>query len=224
MCADNEPGAEVYALAVDKYQARIVFDEAKRMVEASPELRAQLKVYKDVLFDQETLSTFRVLSADVPTKHGLNPHGVVIDELHAHKSREIWDVMTTAQGTRREPLRLAITTAGFDRESLCYELHVYGQDVRNGVRDDPSFFSVHYGAADGADWTDREVWRKVNPALGDFLHEEYLEEEFRQALASPARQNTFRRLYLNQWVEQRVRWLDLEVWDQQGLCQSSATQ
>ena len=87
-----------------------------------------------------------------------------------------------------------------------------------GRSSDPSFLSVHYGAADTDDWRDRAVWQAANPALGDFLQPEFLEDEFRQAEASPARQNTFRRLYLNQWVEQRTRWLDLERWDQQAAC------
>lgn len=222
LCADGEAGAEVYALATDRLQARIVFGEAQRMVQSSPDLAAQLKVYRDVIADPETLSVFRVLSADVPTKHGFNPHGVILDELHAHKSRDLWDVMTTAQGTRREPLRLAITTAGYDRESLCYELHSYARDVRSGVITDPSFLSVHYGARDHQDWRDRAVWAEANPALGDFLRPEFLEDEFRQAEASPARQNTFRRLYLNQWVEQRTRWLELERWDAQAACPAPA--
>src|SRR5262249_10535841 len=110
-------------------------------------------------------------------------------------------------------LTLAITTAGFDRHSIAFELHEYARQVREGVISDPTFFSRHYGAADDADWTDRNVWRAANPALGHFLSEEFLEQEFVQASMLPARQNTFRRLYLSQWVEQSTRWIDLAAWD-----------
>lgn len=211
--ADGEPGAEVYSAAADKDQARLVFGEAKRMLEASPLLLPRAQVFKDAILVPETQSVYRVLSADAPTKHGLNPHGVVVDELHAHKSRELWDVLTTAQGTRRQPLTVAITTAGHDRQSICYELHAYGRRIREGLISDPSFYSVYFGAPEAADWTDRKVWKRANPALGDFLSDAFLENEFTQAAALPARQNAFRQLYLNQWVQQATRWIDLTLWD-----------
>jgi len=211
--ADGEPGAEVYSAAADKDQARLVFGEAKRMLQASALLMKQAQVFRDAIFFPETQSIYRALSSDAPTKHGLNPHGVVVDELHAHQSRELWDVLTTAQGTRTQPLTVAITTAGYDRTSVCYDLHDYARKVRNGILADPTFYSAYYGAPDEADWTDRDVWRAANPALGDFLSEEFLETEFRQASELPARQNAFRQLYLNQWVSQSTRWIDLALWD-----------
>jgi phage terminase large subunit-like protein len=213
LCADGEQGAEVYSGAADKDQARLVFEEAKRMVLSSPELAPpRLQVYKDVIFDPETWSLYRVLSADALTKHGLNPHGVIFDEVHTQKTRELWDVLTTAQGTRTQPLTFAITTAGYDRTSLCFELHTYGQRVRANPSADPSFYSVHYGAADDADWEDRREWRRANPALGSFLSMEFLENEYRQAKELPSRQNAFRQLYLNQWVQQHTRWIDMKRW------------
>jgi phage terminase large subunit-like protein len=213
LMADGEPGSEVYSAAADKDQARLVFGEAKRMLQASPLLAKQAQVFRDAIFIPETQSIYRALSSDAPTKHGLNPHGVVVDELHAHRDRELWDVLTTAQGTRVQPLTVAITTAGYDRTSVCYELHEYARKVRAGILSDPTFYSVYYGASDDADWTSREVWRAANPALGDFLSEPFLEVEFRQASELPARQNAFRQLYLNQWVSQSTRWIDLALWD-----------
>jgi phage terminase large subunit-like protein len=214
LLADGEPGAEVYSAAADKDQARLVFGEAKRMLQASPVLADRAQVYRDAIFVPETQSVYRALSSDAPTKHGLNPHGVVVDELHAHQDRELWDVLTTAQGTRTQPLTVAITTAGYDRTSVCYDLHEYARKVRAGIVHDPTFYSVYYGAPDDADWTDRAVWRGANPALGDFLSEQFLETEFRQASELPARQNAFRQLYLNQWVSQSTRWIDLALWDE----------
>lgn len=212
---DDEPGAHVYSCAADRDQARVVFSGAVKMLEASPEIQAAFapRVFRDVIEIPSTGSLYRVLSSDVPTKHGLNPSAVLFDELHAQPNRELWDVMTTAQGTRRQPLTLAITTAGFDRHSIAFELHRYAEQVRAGIIKDPTFFSKAYGAADDADWTDRAVWQMANPALGDFLSREFLEQEYTQAAALPARQNTFRRLYLNQWTEQADRWLDLAAWD-----------
>lgn len=212
--ADSELGAEVYSAAADKDQARMVFGEAKRMLEASKVLHDKAVCYRDAIEVPATGSVYRVLSADAPTKHGLNPHGVVIDELHAHKNRALWDVLTTAQGTRRQPLTFSITTAGvFDRGAICYQQHEYARKVRLGVVEDPSFLSVWYGAEPEADWQDPAVWRTANPALGDFLKASYLEQECRQAQELPARQNTFRQLYLNQWVQQVTRWIPLDVWD-----------
>lgn len=212
--ADAEPGAEIYSAAADKDQARLVFGEAKRMLEASPVLHNKAVVYKDALEVPATWSVYRVLSADAPTKHGLNPHGVIVDELHVHKNRDLWDALTTAQGTRRQPLTFVITTAGvFDRNSLCFQLHEYGRDVRTGIRDDASFLSVWYGAGPDEDWKSPAVWKAANPAYDDFLSSEFIEAEFRQARELPARQNAFRRLYLNQWVQQTTRWIPLELWD-----------
>jgi phage terminase large subunit-like protein len=212
--ADYEPGAEIYSAAADKDQARLVFGEAKRMLEGSPVLHDKAQVFKDAIEVPATGSVYKALSADAPTKHGLNPHGVLVDELHAHKNRDLWDVLTTAQGTRRQPLTFAITTAGvFDRTNICFQLHEYARDVRNGIKADPSFLGVFYGAADDADWTDPKVWRAANPALGDFLSEQFLQNEFAQAKELPQRQNTFRQLYLNQWVQQTTRWIPLEQWD-----------
>lgn len=216
LLADGEPGAEVYSAAADKDQARLVFGEAKRMLQSSPVLAPRAQVFRDVIFVPETQSIYRALSSDAPTKHGLNPHGVIVDELHAHQNRELWDVLTTAQGTRVQPLTVAITTAGYDRTSVCFDLHEYARKVRAGIVHDPTFYSAYWGAPDEADWTSRDVWKAANPALGDFLSLTFLEQEFRQASELPARQNAFRQLYLNQWVSQSQRWIDLPLWDANG--------
>jgi phage terminase large subunit-like protein len=211
---DREPGAEVYSAAADKDQARLVFDEAKRIVEASPFLTKHCRVYRDCILVPETNSIYKVLSADAFTKHGLNPSAVIFDELHAQPNRELWDVLTTGSGTRWQPLIVAITTAGYDRQSICYEQYDYGRKVAAGLIDDPSFYFAWWGADEADDWTDENVWHKANPALGDFLSLDYLRAQFREAREIPARQNTFRQLHLNQWVQQSTRWIDLHVWEE----------
>jgi phage terminase large subunit-like protein len=217
LLADNEPGAEVYSCAADREQARIVFDMAKGMVEASPELSKRCKVVRNAITVPATGSTYKALSADAFTKHGLNAHGVVFDELHAQKNRELWDVMATSMGSRRQPLMFAITTAGtYDPHSICWEIHDYAIKVRDGIIDDDTFLPVVYGADKEDDWTDPKVWAKANPGLGVTVKYEYLERECLRAKEIPAAQNTFRRLHLDQWTEQDTRWLDMDVWDANG--------
>jgi len=211
--ADDEPGAEVYSAAADRDQASIVFDEAKRMVESSPLLARRAEVYKRSIVVPGTYSAYRVLSADAYTKHGLNAHGVVFDELHAQPTRDLWDVLTTSTGARRQPLVVAITTAGYDRESICWEQHEYARQVREGIIEDDAFLPVIYAADMDEDWLDEEVWAKANPSLGVTVKLDYLRNEARKAAQTPAYQNTFRRLHLNQWTQQESRWLPLKAWD-----------
>jgi phage terminase large subunit-like protein len=211
--ADGEPGAEVYSAAADRDQAAIVFEQAKAMVELEPTLRAVSEIYRrSIVFTREGRS-YKVLSADAPTKHGLNAHGIIFDELHAQPGRELWDVLTTSIGARRQPIVVAITTAGWDRNSVCWELHDYAIKVRDGVIPDDSFLPVIYAAGEEDDWTDPQVWKQANPSFGITVKREYLEAECERAKASPAYQNTFRRLHLNQWTQQADRWIDLGVWD-----------
>jgi phage terminase large subunit-like protein len=214
--ADHEPGAEVYSAAADRDQAAIVFDLAKSMVQASPDLSSRSEVYRRSIVVPRTGSAYHVLSADVKTKHGKNAHGVIFDELHAQPNRELWDVLTTSTGARRQPVVLAITTAGYDRESICWEVHDYASKVRDGVIQDDSFLPVIYGAALEEDWRDQKVWQRVNPGLGVSVKLDYLEQEARKAAETPSYQNTFRRLHMNQWTQQNTRWIDLTVWDACG--------
>lgn len=211
--ADNEPGAEVYSAAADREQAAIVFEQAKQMVIGSPALSRFAKPYKRAIVVEETMSSYKVLSSDAPTKHGLNAHGVIFDELHAQPNRELWDVLTTSQGSRRQPLVVAITTAGFDRQSICWEQHEYARQVRDGAIVDESFYAFIAAAEEGDDWTDPAVWAKANPSMGVTVQEEYLRVEAERARQVPAYQNTFRRLHLNQWTQQDERWLDMAAWE-----------
>lgn len=211
LLADGEGGAEVYSAAADRNQASIVFDQAKAFVQESPLLQKTARPYKREILGPAH-SKYQVLSADAYTKHGLNPHGVVFDELHAQPNRELFDVLRTGMGARRQPLFVMITTAGFDMQSICFEQYEYARQVREGIVEDPEYF-VHITEAEREDdWTDPAVWRKANPSLGVTVSEEFLAGECRRALASPGYQNTFRQLYLNMWVQQESRWLDMGAW------------
>jgi phage terminase large subunit-like protein len=213
---DNEYGAEVYSAAGDKDQASIVFDLAKAMVQSTHELERRTEVYKKSLFIPETMSVYRVLSADAFSKHGLNAHGIVVDELHVQPNRELVDTLVTSTGARRQPLVILITTAGYDKESVCWEYHERARQVKEGLIEDESFYPVMYGAEEGDDWQVEETWRKVNPGLGVSVKLDYLRGESERARQTPAYENTFRRLHLNQWTSQESRWIPMEEWDQCG--------
>jgi len=213
LVADREPGAEVYSAAGDRDQASIVFDQARAMVEMSPQLQKRVTVYKRSMVVPATRSSYKVLSAEAYTKHGLNAHGVVVDELHVQPNRELVDVLTTSTGSRTQPMVVYITTAGYDRQSICWEKHEYARQILEGVIEDPSFFTFIAAADEEDDWTDPATWKKANPGYGVTVSEDYLVKEARKAKQVPAYQNTFRRLHLNQWTQQETRWLELAAWD-----------
>jgi phage terminase large subunit-like protein len=213
---DHEPGAEIYSCAADRDQAAIVFGIAKKMVEQNRELAARSEVFMRSIVVPATGSTYKVLSADVPSKHGVNASGIVFDELHAQPNRELWDVMMTSTGARRQPLAIALTTAGYDRHSIAWEVHEYATKVRDGIIRDDSFLPVIYNANENDNWTDPTVWRKANPCMGVSLQEQYFEEEYSRAMETPAYENTFKRLHLNVWTEQETQIIPMDRWDACG--------
>ena len=166
--ADNEPSAEVYGAAADRQQASIVFDVAKRMVEMTPALlkRSKIMAATKRLVNYSNVGFYQVLSAEVGTKHGLNVSGLVMDELHAQPNRNLVDVLTKGSGdARTQPLYFLITTAGTDRNSICYEYHSKAAAVLKGTRIDPSFYPVIYGLEDGEDWNDEKAWLKAGKRI-----------------------------------------------------------
>lgn len=215
LVGDQVMGAEVYSAAADRDQAALVFNVAAQMVRNDARLSARLKVIESQkrIVDYTTNSFYRAISAEAYSKHGFNASMVIYDELHAAPNRELWDVLTTSMGTRSEPLVIAITTAGYDRHSICWEQHDYAAKILAGVVTDPTFYPVIYAAPEEADWTDEAVWKACNPALEDFRDIEEMRALAYKAAQIPALQNTFRRLYLNQWTEQAERWIDMAAWD-----------
>lgn len=215
LVADGEPGAEIYAAAADKDQARLLYDAAVKIVEQEPRLARRLTVYRNAILYPATSSAFRVLSAEAYTKHGLNGHGVLLDELHAHQDRELYDVLTTSVGARRQPLVVSITTAGlWDESHVCWQRYQYAKRVAADPAVDPHFLPVLYETSPEDDWHSPEVWRRANPGLagGKLVREDYLAEEHRKACADPSLENRFRRLHLNQWTQQVTRWIPVDKW------------
>ena len=224
---DDEPGAEVYAAATKRDQAKILWGEAKAMVQASPGLSSRIAVLANNLNQESTRSKFEPLSADYNSMDGLNPHGNMIDELHAHKTRDIWKVLDTATGARRQYLTFVITTAGFDRSTVCWEQHAYATQVLEGsVKDDSLFAYIatidacsehEAGGRDESceqcdDWADPDNWAKANPNLGVSVKPEKLHEAAAKAKAVPAELNAFLQLHLDVWTTQSTRWLSDDLW------------
>jgi len=213
--ADEEPGAQVYSAAGDRMQAGLIYNAAAPMVRQAPALNKRARIIesqKRIVY-YETNSYYQVLSAEAYSKHGINAHGILFDELHTQPDRELWDVLTTSQGSRRQPLIFVMTTAGYDRNSIGWEIHDYACKVRDGIINDPTFLPVIYAAPEDADWTDEDVWAECNPALGNFRSLDEIRTLCERAKEIPALEMTFRRLYLNQWVNSVERWLPMDKWD-----------
>jgi len=214
--ADDEPSAEVFSAAADRQQASIVFDVARRQVEMSPALskRSKIMAAGKRIVNYDNAGYYQVLSADVGGKHGYSISGLIFDEIHNQPNRQLWDVLTKGSGdARRQQLILAITTAGTDRNSICYELHTKALDLLAGRRVDPTFYPVVYSLPDDADWTKEENWYLANPSLGYTVPIERMREAFNDARENPAEENVFRTLRLCQWVGSTVRWIPEPIYD-----------
>jgi phage terminase large subunit-like protein len=209
----GEKGSEIYSCAADRDQARIVFGDAKKMIEAEPELMSQAKLYRDAIEIPSMGSVYRVLSSEAFTKEGLSPTLVVYDELHAAPNRELFDVMTLGMGARREPLLLAITTAGVKtdntgQDSVAYSLYQYGQKVARGEVDDPSFFMSWWESPTESNHRDPEVWKLANPAFGDLNSIEDFESAVKRTPEAE-----FRTKRTNAWVSSQTAWLPNNAWE-----------
>lgn len=210
---DGEAGAEVYTAATKRDQARIVHGEAVRMVRASAHLQRYIKIFKDNLSSEQTNSKYEPLGADADTLDGLNPNGVIIDELHAHKTRAMLDVLDTATGARQQPLLFIITTAGYDRTSVCWDMHAYACRVLDGTApNDDGVFAFIASIDEGDDWQDEVCWVKANPNLGVSVQIEDLRAKSQKAKQMPAALNGFLRLHLNVWTQQVSAWLTADLW------------
>jgi len=215
---DPEPKQEIYFAATDTDQAAICFEAVYDMIVASPDLLALC----DVTLSQRKIrhrltgSIIRVLSSDGKRKHGYNPSMVVFDELHAWgpAHHELYAALTTGGKSRKQPLRLIITTAGSDQESICYREYEYAKRVAKNEITDESYLPLIHEVESEADWMDRSLWPNALPLLktGHHCYEDY-EEEFAQAQARPDLQNQFRRLYLNQWTSTDTQWIPVHEWD-----------
>lgn len=218
LTCDGDQG-QIYCCAADRQQAGLVYKAAVAMIEQDEELSKILKITdsrKEIL-NTVTGTTLKVLSAEVYSKHGLNPTVVIFDELHAQPNRDLWDVMTFGAGAaRKEPLWWVITTAGDDpdRNSIGWEIHEQAEKIRDGELVDLTWYVKIFGAPEDADIFDEETWFKANPSLGKTISIESVRQEAIAARNSEASERLFRWLRLNQWIStKRIGWQPLTLWD-----------
>tara|TARA_R100000951_G_C2647780_1_gene183187 strand:- start:1193 stop:2749 length:1557 start_codon:yes stop_codon:yes gene_type:complete len=212
---DQEFGGEYYSAANDRDQASLVFECAKSMIENNPKLNQYVDIFKKSIVYNSQGSFYKAISRDTATKHGFNSAGFIYDELHGMKddgTENLWQVLETSTGARKQPMAIAITTAGFDKYSPCYKMYSYACDVRDGIIIDEQFLPVIFEADHEDDIQDPQTWAKANPGLGVSLKEEYMKREALKAANQPSYENIFRRLHLNQWTTSETRWInDLDV-------------
>lgn len=215
LCADREPGAEVYSFATTRDQAKIVFGDAKEMAKQNSKLRSafNLQTLANALYVPKTNSYFQAKSAEGSTLDGLNTHLAVIDELHAHKTRAVYDVVETSLGKRRNSLMWVITTAGFDTAGVCYEVRSFVQQVLNKEVEDESQFGIIYGLDEGDDWTSEVALQKANPNWGVSVRPEIIKSLQSKAIARPSAANNFKTKHLDVWCSAASSWMDMVAWN-----------
>jgi phage terminase large subunit-like protein len=216
--ADKEEGAEVYTAATSRDQAKIVFNDARMMAKKSPDFIKHLgvNILTHNLSVEESSSKLAPLAADSDNLDGLNVHGAVVDELHAHKKRDLYDVLESATGARDKPLISNITTAGTDLDGICYEIRDYSILILNGVKDgsffDESVFCIIYTIDKNDDWQDQEVWKKANPNYNVSVNPDDLINSAKKAAHSERAKANFLTKRLNVWVSSKSAWMNIDKW------------
>lgn len=209
--ADGEPGAQIYNCAGDDSQADLLFRTAKHMLINDTDLSKISKQLRTEIHWQERY--IKKLTSKAETKHGLNAHGVIYDELHAAQDRELYDTLKYAGAQRRNPLFFQITTAGYDKTSICWDRHEYTEAINSGILENDSFWGIIYSASKDDDWKLEETWRKANPI---YDYSETFRKRFafdvKEAEANITVQNAFKRLRLNIWTGSEEKWISDEDW------------
>ena len=201
--ADNEAAAEIYCFATKEDQAKkTIFTEAKNMVKKSTSLTKRLNTYSKSIFSELTLSSFQPLGSDSDTQDGLNTHGGICDEYHAHKDDNMYNIIKSSMGSRRNPLLWTITTAGFNINSSCYIERETCIKILEGILEQDNKFAIIYTIDAGDSWESEEIWKKVNPNYGVSVYPKYLKNEFIDCKNNPTRKNNFKTKHVNIWVKQ----------------------
>jgi phage terminase large subunit-like protein len=214
MFVDQEMGGQIFSMASDKDQAKIVFNKAGVMASFNEAMSQSLELFKTSIFCPALMTHFRPLSAGPQGKHGLSPTAAIGDEVHEWRDGDIADVVHKGTAARRQPLEVYITTAGVRGVGYAAEMHELAMDIVTGKVIDPTMLPVIFAAEDGDDWKSEDTWRKANPNYGISVKPEYMREEFEKAVRSPRAENDFKRFHLNIWTEQVTRWLPMEDWHQ----------
>lgn len=212
---EGEGGAEVYSAATTRDQARIVFNDAQAMARRRPALCQALgvQVLAHAIVQGSTASKITALASDSNSLDGLNIHLAAVDELHAHKTREVYDVLETGTGKRPQSMLWSITTAGSDRAGICYEQRGYTIKVLSGVIADESHFGIIYTIDDLDDWMSETSWRKANPNWGVSVQPDVVAQLAAKAMQMPAAQSNFKTKHLDVWVNADQAWMDMRAWD-----------
>lgn len=213
LVADGEQRAEVYSVAAVRDQAKICFNDAKQAVVGS-DLKKRVSVYSNAMTVETTASTYRALSSDAGIHDGYSPSCVVIDEYHAHPNNDMFDVMASGTGARRQPLTFIITTAGFNRHYPCYSFRENAINVVRGITEDDSLFVMIFTMDDGDAWDDPANWVKANPNLGVSVREQYIAEQVADAKNRPEAVRNVKTKHLNLWVDAAKTWILDEKWMQ----------
>ncbi len=215
LVADGEPGPEVYCCASGIQQARLAYQEVERTVRRSDSLSTRLRPYKAVyrIVDEGNFGFLEAVSGEAGLQEGANIHGLVFDELHVQKTRRLWDAIEGGGMARRQPMLVAITTAGDEKSTVCRQQHDYSRSILDDLNDDHTHLGIIYGADPGDDWDDVETWKKANPGLGISILLEDLEGLAKKARRSRGARVNFKRRHLNIWGDSATRWVDLAAWD-----------
>lgn len=210
---DQEPGAEIYTVATKREQARICLDDARNIVKQSADLRQYAQIFQHSLTCEMFGSSMKSLSSDHNTLDGLNPHGVILDEFHAHRDDMVFGVMKSGMGARTNPLMLILTTAGFNRNVPCYEYRDVAMKVLDGtLQQDDMFASIHTLDTED-DWEDADTWIKANPNLDVSVTMRFLRESYQEAKNNPGLLYNFLTKNLNMWTDSHEVWIEKDKWD-----------
>ena len=222
LCADGEKGPDVFSFAVDKEQAKIVYDDAVAMINGNPALEKAfgIKVLSNCVKIKSTNGTMKPMSSESKKLDGLKPHCAVIDELHAHTSRKVWDLVKKSLNKREQPLLFAITTAGYNLQGICMEIRTTVAHILEGLIKSDSIFGIIYTADTSDPWDDLATIKKANPNFGISLQERNVLEDLELAKLSVQGQNDFKTKQLNIWCNSNSQWLDIAKWDK---CKSDLT-
>jgi len=215
LTADGEGGAEVYSAARTRDQAKIAFWTAQEMVRRSRDFRRSLgvEVLAHRIVQARSASYFEAVSADANSLEGKNVHFGLIDEFHAHRSRDVYDAIETGAGKRDQSMLWAITTAGSDTLGVCYEQQAYVRNILKGTIKDENYFGIIYTIDEGDDWTSEETWRKANPNYGISVEPEHLALQCRKAMQSPASRASFLTKHLDVWIQADQALFDMAAWE-----------
>jgi phage terminase large subunit-like protein len=209
---DDEPAAEVYAVASDKEQGKVVHETAKIMVEESADLAEECQVLKDSIYHPKSRSFFKAIPADATGAHGFRPHCVIFDELHTQKNRGLFDALRKSLMKRRQPLFIMFSHAGEDDESVCYEEYEKAKAVVARISNDESYLPVIFELGEKDDWTDVAALKRVNPGYGVTVNPIILAADCRQAQEEPRKRNSFLLFHTNRWAGSAEAWIPIETW------------